>query len=249
MPNLDSSTVKVIGNDLRPSNFDVRELTEVLTALDNLVRSTTPLGESDEAATMCLDSIGEGSVKLRLVSATLGLITGALATVSGSVAEGDTATLPPTTRRALADLVEITRKRKLAVEFPHGSDSVVTVDQNTIVAPPVQVSGPTQIVSTVFRAGGRNPRGMFEAPDGTSLFLSLTEEQAVLCGQSLYSRVRLKGEGVWDADSHELVGFHLESIEQVPDQNQEDAIRRLGPILDLVDCDRIARRRSEGGLT
>jgi hypothetical protein len=246
MTDLDTSTLSIIGDGLRPSNFDVRDLSEILVGIEDLVKSVHY--ESDADAKVCLELISEGSVRLRLVSTVVGLLANTLPVVAQAIESGETVKLPIEVRRSLLNLVGITKRRNVGIQLPSNSLAPVVLDAETEIVVPRPIKGPSEIVAKVFRAGGKTPKGMFEGPSGSFLFLDLSEDQAVLCGKNLYARMRLRGIGTWDSETNLLIDFKPETVSPIIEHERVEAISRLREIFSNIDMSILAEIREEGGI-
>lgn len=242
----DTTFLSIVGDGLRPSNFDVRDLSEVLVGIEDLVKSMDQRAGQD--AKICLESISEGSVKLKLVSTAMGLLASTLPLVAQAVHSRETESLPAEARKSLHRLVGIVNKKDVSILLPGNYESPVFIDSETQVNVPRPIRGPSEIVAKVYRAGGKNPKGMFESPAGGFLYLDLSEAQAVVCGKNLYSRMRIKGVGTWDSETNSLIDFKPESVVPMPEHEREEAISRLGAIFANIDMSRLEDIRREGGI-
>jgi len=241
---LEEAEISILGDNLTPSTFDIKDLAEVLTSIDELLVSATP--ESTSEITIGLNSISEGSVRLGLATAVVGLLTATLPRIADTIATETTSTLPYKARRSLVALREVAKRRNVAVSFLGSDGGEVIFNRDTSVEIAEPVRGRTEQTVRVLRAGGKSPRGMFEAPQGNTIYVDLTEEQAIRCGKLLYEKIKLYGTGTWDPESLALISFKPDKISKPIRSTQDQAVRRLGDVLRQLDPRLLPDIRHEG---
>lgn len=202
------------------------------------------LSATEEKPKVCLHGIQEGSVRLQLVTAAIGILSTTLPFIGDLIANNNTSQLPFKSRHSIVKLQQIIKKKNISIEVP-------TSYGKTILSPETKISfykpikGVTELRARVLRVGGKSPRGMFEAPSGSILYVDLTPEQAKLCGKNLYNQVKLKGIGSWNPETHELVAFKADSVVPVETKDVKDAFDRLALLLkDINDDDLISIRQT-----
>jgi hypothetical protein len=240
----EEAEISILGDKLTPSTFDIKDLAEVLTSIDDLLVNATP--NSTTEITIGLNSISEGSVKLGFATAVVGLLTATLPRIADTIAAEETSTLPYKTRRSLVALREVAKRKNVAVSFPGSDGGAVILNKDTSVEIANPVRGQTEQTVRVLRAGGKSPRGMFEAPQGNTIYVNLTEDQAIRCGKLLYEQVKLHGTGTWDPETHALISFNPDEISKPIRSTQDQAVRRLGDVLKQLDPNMLPDIRREG---
>lgn len=240
---IEAAEIRIIGDSLVPSNFDIKELAEVLSGIGDVLINTASPG--NEKPKVCLQGIKEGSVRLQLVTATAGMLAVTLPFIGDSIASNDTSKLPYKARQSIVALQGKIKKKKYSIEIPTSFGRTI-ISENTKILFSKPVKGFTELRARVLRAGGKHPKGMFEAPSGDELYVDLTPEQAILCGKHLYGLVKLKGVGSWNPETLELVDFKAESVMPVETQDIEAAFNRLSSLLAVIKDEDLTSIRRTG---
>jgi hypothetical protein len=240
---IEAAEIRIIGDSLTPSNFDIKDLAEVLAGIDDVLINTA--SPENEKPKVCLQGIQEGSVKLQLVTAATGVLAITLPFIGDSIANGNTSKLPYKARQSIVALQGKIKKKKYSIELPTRSGCTI-LSSDTRISFSKPVKGITELRARVLRAGGKHPKGMFEAPSGDELYVDLTPEQAKLCGKHLYGQVKLKGIGSWNPETLELIAFKAESVIPVETQDIEATFDRLGSLLAAIKDEDLTNIRQTG---
>lgn len=236
---------KIEGKDVSPSTVTVKQLYEVLEALQRVIASTATndVRSSDEKYLLSLVDVNEGSDSLTI--ATSPAMMDASVVVTQSIADDDFQLLSPGSKIGLHKLWKYSKRLDWTFQFFPNDDGVVFAEINPdkeICANDL-ARGTTEIMVQCQRVGGRRPStAKVQLVTGESMTVTLkNQDQARDLGHLLYELVVLKGKATWDSTKWQLVDFEVDEIMPYRRRNSQESFNKLrelsGDIWDDIDPD------------
>jgi hypothetical protein len=215
--------IKISGVDVSPDTVRASDLAEFLVHFEKAVLETvlarkdiTPEVAEHELI-ISLVAIEQGSDALTFVLT--GEAMSGVSLLSQAHLSHDYSGISPKAQDALHRISTQASKNSWNVEFVkderHNIQETI-ISEDDPVPPPniVTAQGDTTIYGRLMRVGGVSPRAMLAMPDGSYLYIDLTETMAVTLAskERLYQDVGIEGTATWRVDTWELMHFKAKRI-------------------------------------
>lgn len=248
----------LIGKAIRPESVSLRQLTEALGAVQRLVGpGDAEPGETEDEQ----EATSDADVPLHLMDVQRGSAVYPVFAADGEAvlerlrlvarAEYDPEVVAPYRGvvTALDDLSALARKLECRIEFRGPSSTnrevIATIRPNTFAGlrESLYLTGPTSLVATVERAGGKVNRHcglrLPQQPRRQLTCKVASDDLVRQLGQALYQTVTVHGKATWYRYDWSVTGFTVESVEFFEPATPNELLRELrqiaGPAWSRVD--------------
>lgn len=208
--------VKFKGRGLRPNKILARDLAEVIKDVETAVLAYLATGADDKITAkisgLSLVEIKAGSAALRFEPQMSEAVTPAFKALATDVGPNSNVTgLRTRARSAVEGIQDFCQTYRCVSEL---RDKISSPKPLAIIRPlhpitqasPIKLSGETTLYGILEGVGGKEPKAKMRTEAGRVSF-DVTQEQARLLGQHLYTRIGVCGIANWDAYSHAILDF------------------------------------------
>ncbi|MBB3063616.1 hypothetical protein [Microbulbifer rhizosphaerae] len=228
----DEIEFRLIGEGIKPGSVRSHELAEILEAVETFASAEALEANPDLAKdelVVGLYHIADESIGLRFKTTMAAAVLPAFIAASQAIAESDFDALAPQSLKSLQTVAAFTKRHncKADIQLPGSARPLASITAETLVPPPGQITGSTELVGKVLRVGGKVPRAMIEMLDGSVIYCDVALDVAKDLGHKLYSFVVLQGLAAWDTRSIKLQEFSITSFQEF---KQEDPLTVLGQL-------------------
>jgi hypothetical protein len=204
---------------MKPADVRAGELAKIISAFEDMIASTV----KRERPQISKEELGVGLVKIENASVGLEFATklpeltiSAYDGITTSIATEKFLDLPSDTLRHLREIHSFIKSKNCEGELLSRNGKAIlkaVLLPTTHIPQHPKVKVQTVIYGRIVRVGGADPRVMFEAASGKTLFCGVKSEQlARKLGQRLYSWGGLKGTATLDSDSLEILDFQVDDL-------------------------------------
>nr|VFJ94427.1 MAG: hypothetical protein BECKLFY1418A_GA0070994_10405 [Candidatus Kentron sp. LFY] len=256
----DELQIRLTGPSIKPGSIPSKELAEILQSVDALVTAEVrkdkgnKVPDGDELV-VGLYAIDDRSIGLRFKTTLPSIVIPIFLHTTQAIASENFQSLDTRTLKSLQTISGFTRKHHCNAEFRlPGMETLARITPETEIPKPFLMEGVTEILGTVIRVGGKDPRAAIELADGKTIYCDISEDMARELGGQLYSLVRLTGVAKWDFHTYELEEFRITDFMEFPDTPPEETFASLardigGCFSGITDvCSFVADLRRDGDI-
>lgn len=228
--------VKFKGRGLRPNKILARDLAEVIRDVEAAVLAYLATDNDDKTTAkitgLSLVEIKEGSAALRFAPQMSEAVTPAFKAFATDIGQtGSAPTLKPRARSPFEGIQDFCQTYRCVSEL---RDRLSSPKPIAIIRPPLPISktrpiilsGLTTLYGTLESVGGREPKAKMRLEQGRTSF-DVTQEQARLLGQRLYTKIGVRGYAKWDAHTHAITSFQFIDLLQYQEVPFTEAIKKI----------------------
>jgi len=209
--------IRFKGKGLGPGSVRVKDVARVLLSLDEAVQAVAKKENLDlgESGGLCLTSIREGSVDVRLQSTVGRVVFDAFDDFTYEL-NAVTRESPQEVVRSRREVAKFCTAYQCRAEFRGKAsqskpDVVIYPDSPEGENVATTVRGVTTIRGIIEDTGGATPKAWIRLHYGR-VPISLSKDQAMDLGKLLYRKVQLEGVATWDIETKAIVDFRLHSF-------------------------------------
>jgi hypothetical protein len=236
------------GNGIKPELVKPHEIAELIVSFEKAllfaIKQDNPEVDT-ESLLFSFDQIGHNSIDLlfRPLRATSKISSG-YKRIADGIKTGDYTNLNNGTLAELKTLTRFSKKYGCQGHFVYNRQRMASFNPNT----EIQINrnkilkGKISIYGRLIDVGGDNPNIHIRLKDKETLIFKTTEANAKLLAPRIYDKVKLVGEGKWDAETFEVLDFKMQAMDNYVAGNAALAISQVREMsfgtwdkLDLID--------------